>query len=186
MPASKIAKMASPAPVTSLTGSSMHQGQCFFVFSRASVSRAWCNGTGLATALSHRRSPTTVLARCRRFLERMLPGRWTSDEHDMFVKSYEVHGRQWKLLAEVVSAVQCAGRASATSTAAARKCFAPSFCLRRLGCPPAALSRASCWLCSLAGRSKAGRSCRSARTRRSTSTSSAAMRRKRRLRAPSQ
>ena len=35
---------------------------------------------------------------CTLFIE----GRWSPEEHDLFVKSFEQHGRQWKLLAEVV------------------------------------------------------------------------------------
>ena len=34
--------------------------------------------------------------------KRMLQGRWSPEEHEMFVRSVEQHGRQWKLLAEVV------------------------------------------------------------------------------------
>jgi len=33
---------------------------------------------------------------------KMLQGRWSPEEHELFVKSFDQYGRQWKLLAEVV------------------------------------------------------------------------------------
>ena len=33
----------------------------------------------------------------------MNQGRWSAEEHEQFVEGYKRHGRQWKILAEVVS-----------------------------------------------------------------------------------